>query len=178
MVSVAHRPKNRTPEPTGGRRGEAICISMVARLRYGCTIAGSPFPTMNTDNPETVSMDEPTRWAETVADDVFQPTVKVQLHWSDIEAAVEQGAVLPQHAHALWAGWAMPGSPTRVNQAAIESRESSFPAALSDPPYLEKLRQLRSQPLPEPAAAVPAWLAHVVTGCIGALIMFFLLAFF
>lgn len=133
---------------------------------------------MNTDNPETVSMDEPTRWAETIADDVFQPSVKVQLRWSDIETAVEQGAVQPQHAHALWAGWAMPGSPTRVNAEEAAGPESAFPATLSDPPYLEKLRQLRSQPLPEPAAAAPAWLTHVVAGCIGAVLMFLVLAFF
>lgn len=133
---------------------------------------------MNTDNPETVSMDEPTRWAETVADDVFQPSVRVQLRWSDVESAVEQGAVLPQHAHALWAGWAMPGSPTRVNQDAAGPGEAAAPTALSDPPYLEKLRQLRSQPLPEPAATPPAWLTHAVAGCIGAVLMFLLLAFF
>jgi len=133
---------------------------------------------MNTDNPETVSMDEPTRWAETVADDVFQPSVKVQLRWSDIESAVEQGAVAPRHAHALWAGWAMPGSPTRVNHVGPADRESSSPAVLSDPPYLEKLRQLRNQPLPEPAAAVPAWLTHVLAGCIGAVLTFLALAFF
>lgn len=134
---------------------------------------------MNTENPETVSMEEPTRWAETIADDVFQPSVKVQLRWSDVETAVEQGAILPQHAHVLWAGWAMPGSPTRVNQeATVENREATFPATLSDPPYLEKLRQLRSQPLPEPAAAAPAWLTHMVAGCIGAVVMFLLLAFF
>lgn len=133
---------------------------------------------MNTDNPETVSMEEPTRWAETVADDVFQPSVKVQLNWNDIEAAVEQGAVLPQHAHALWAGWAMPGSPTRVNHEAPAARAASLPATLSDPPYLEKLRQLRSHPLPEPAAVVPVWLTHLVAGCLGAVLMFLALAFF
>ncbi|MEZ5643676.1 MAG: hypothetical protein R3E94_01985 [Burkholderiaceae bacterium] len=132
---------------------------------------------MNTDNPETVSMDEPTRWAETVADDVFQPGVKVQLSWGDIETAVEQGAVAPQFAHALWAGWAMPGSPTRVEPPAAQ-QAAGFPSTLSDPPYLEKLRQLRNQPVPEPAAGVPVWLTHLVTGCIGAVLMFLALAFF
>ena len=32
--------KYRTVLLTQGRRGEAICASMVAGLRYGCTIAG------------------------------------------------------------------------------------------------------------------------------------------
>ncbi len=133
---------------------------------------------MKNDNPETVSMDEPTRWAETIADDVFLPTVRVQLSWSDLEAAVEQGAVLPQHAHALWAGWAMPGSSTRLRQESGQPPPTEFPATLSDPPYLEKLRELRAKPMPEPESAAPAWLTHVVAGCIGAVLMFLLLAFF
>lgn len=69
---------------------------------------------MTTDNPDTMPEAEDTRWLETYAEDVFLPSVRVQLGWRDVEAAVEQGAILPSEAHALWASWAMPGSPTRV----------------------------------------------------------------
>lgn len=69
---------------------------------------------MNNDNPDTISMEPPTRWEETHAEDVFLPSVRVQLGWRDIEAAVEAGAIVPSEAHALWAEWAMPGSRTRV----------------------------------------------------------------
>jgi len=69
---------------------------------------------MNIDNPDTISMEPPTRWEETHAEDVFLPSVRVQLGWRDIEAAVEAGAILPSEAHALWAHWAMPGSRTRL----------------------------------------------------------------
>lgn len=69
---------------------------------------------MNNDNPDTISMEPPTRWEETHAEDVFLPSVRVQLGWRDIEAAVEAGAILPSEAHALWAHWAMPGSRTRL----------------------------------------------------------------
>jgi hypothetical protein len=31
-----------------------------------------------------------------------------------VESAVESGAIVPKQAHALWAGWAAPGSETRV----------------------------------------------------------------
>ncbi|TNF61573.1 MAG: hypothetical protein EP306_06310 [Burkholderiales bacterium] len=131
---------------------------------------------MNNDNPDTVSMQENTRWVDTVAEDVFQAGVKVQLRWSDIEAAVERGAILPQHAHALWAGWAMPGSPTRIEHADGVHRQAS-PATLSDPPYLEKLRQSRGQPLHGPVADRPRrWLSHLAAACFGALLMFLGLA--
>jgi hypothetical protein len=69
---------------------------------------------MITDDPDTMPDAEDTRWLETHADDVFLPSVRVQLAWRDVEAAVERGAIVPSKAHALWASWAMPGSPTRV----------------------------------------------------------------
>ncbi len=69
---------------------------------------------MNTDNPDTVMMDEQTHWEATQMEDVFLPSVRVQLGWSDVENAVNQGAIVPAQAHALWASWALPGSPTRV----------------------------------------------------------------
>jgi hypothetical protein len=68
----------------------------------------------NNDNPDTMPTDEPTRWEITQTEDVFLPSVRVQLGWRDVEAAVESGAIQPAEAHALWASWASPGSPLRV----------------------------------------------------------------
>ncbi|WP_372661250.1 DUF2157 domain-containing protein [Hydrogenophaga sp.] len=69
---------------------------------------------MNTDNPDTIALGENTRWMETQSDDVFAPDVRVLLRWADVESAVENGAIVPAQAHALWASWAMPGSRTRA----------------------------------------------------------------
>ncbi len=69
---------------------------------------------MTQDNPDTLPLAEPTRWAETQLDDVFSPAVRVVLSWKDVEEAVEQGAVMPSMAHMLWAYWAAAGSPTRM----------------------------------------------------------------
>jgi hypothetical protein len=88
---------------------------------------------MKNDNSDTFPNAEDTRWQETVADDVFLPTVRVQLKWSDVEAAVAQGAIVPRQAHALWASWAMPGSDTRMSVSAPEepgSRDYVAPRAL------------------------------------------------
>lgn len=71
---------------------------------------------MHNDNPDTIAIEE-SQWHSTVVDDVFLPSVRVQLGWKDVEAAVESGAVVPQHAHALWAGWASPMSGLRVAAA-------------------------------------------------------------
>ncbi|AOW14359.1 hypothetical protein LPB72_03570 [Hydrogenophaga crassostreae] len=79
---------------------------------------------MKNDNPDTFPEAEQTRWQETVAEDVFLPTVRVQLNWSDVEAAVAQGAIVPQQAHALWAAWAMPGSETRLSASSPEASRS------------------------------------------------------
>jgi hypothetical protein len=67
------------------------------------------------DGPDTIALeeDEP-HWAETQADDVFDPAVRVTLAWRDLETAVERGAVVPAQAHALWAGWASQSGPHRV----------------------------------------------------------------
>ena len=81
--------------------------------------------TMNPDNPETLSMED-SHWDETQLEDVFIPSVRVQLGWSDVEAAVERGAIVPAAAHALWATWAAPGAPTRLRA------EASFAAAALD----------------------------------------------
>ena len=65
------------------------------------------------DNPDTFVMDEQSEWQSTQVDDVFLPSVQVLIRWSDVEAAVESGAVVPSEAHGLWAAWAAPGSPLR-----------------------------------------------------------------
>jgi hypothetical protein len=71
------------------------------------------------DGPDTISLEEEAApWASTELDDVFNPAVRVMLGWRDLETAVEQGAVVPSQAHALWAGWASQGSPQRVTQPA------------------------------------------------------------
>ena len=66
------------------------------------------------DNPDTMPSEEAPRWEATQAEDVFLPSVRVQIGWRDIEDAVEQGAIVPSAAHALWASWAAPGNPLRV----------------------------------------------------------------
>ena len=72
------------------------------------------------DNPDTFVMDEQSEWQSTQVDDVFLPSVQVLIRWSDVEAAVESGAVVPSEAHGLWAAWAAPGSPLRRVGAAVD----------------------------------------------------------
>ncbi len=94
---------------------------------------------MKSDNPGTHSMEE-NHWDETRVENVFLPSVKVQLSWNDVEAAVERGAIVPAAAHALWAAWAAPGASTRLRA------ESSFLAAALDsrPAELHRFRPARS----------------------------------
>lgn len=81
---------------------------------------------MHIDSPDTIAMEE-TQWQQTHVDDVFQPTVRVQLGWKDVEAAVEHGAVVPQKAHMLWAAWASPTSGLRVGgNGAVPAYESTL----------------------------------------------------
>ena len=72
------------------------------------------------DNPDTFVMDDQTEWEATQVDDVFLPTVQVQIGWREVEAAVERGAVVPAEAHGLWASWAAPGSPLRRGAGAVD----------------------------------------------------------
>jgi len=83
---------------------------------------------MNTDNPDTVMMDEQSHWEATQMEDVFLPSVRVQLGWADVENAVNQGAIVPAQAHALWASWALPGSPTRVGAGETRSERTDVEA--------------------------------------------------
>jgi len=77
---------------------------------------------MNKDNPDTVMMDEQAHWEATQMEDVFLPSVRVQLSWTDVENAVNQGAIVPAQAHALWASWALPGSATRLGAGDTRSQ--------------------------------------------------------
>lgn len=99
---------------------------------------------MNADNPDTIATAEETRWEETHAEDVFLPSVRVQLAWRDVEAAVEAGAIVPAAAHALWASWAAPGTPTRVGPdgprpeaplAPLDAARSQLPPGLAPGPH-------------------------------------------
>lgn len=72
----------------------------------------------NDTGPDTVQLkDDAAPWATTHTDDVFDPAVRVALGWHDVAMAVELGAVVPDHAHALWAGWAAQGGPHRLAAA-------------------------------------------------------------
>ena len=69
---------------------------------------------MKPSSPDTVPLVDSTQRPDTKLGDVFAPHVQVRLHWNDIEAAVQKGAIHPAEAHALWAEWADPGNPRRV----------------------------------------------------------------
>lgn len=86
---------------------------------------------MNTDHgPDTIQIDDdPTRWAATQVDDVFDPALRVSLGWHDVENAVERGAVLPAQAHALWAGWASQSSAQRMAAAPTAGHAAPKPVA-------------------------------------------------
>lgn len=99
---------------------------------------------MHKEASDTFPEAEQTRWQETVAEDVFLPSVRVQLNWSDVEAAVAQGAIVPQQAHALWANWAMPGSPTRLSGDGLNGQRNP---AFVESGTLESARV--SRPMPE-----------------------------
>ena len=95
---------------------------------------------MDKDGPATIQVDDdPSRWQATQVDDVFLPAVRVCLGWHDVEKAVELGAVVPAHAHALWAGWAAPGSPLRQS-AATQQKPIDFQPTVSDFPAVEDRR--------------------------------------
>jgi hypothetical protein len=127
---------------------------------------------MNPDTPETLSMED-SHWDETQLDDVFIPSVRVQLGWSDVEAAVGRGAIVPAAAHALWATWAAPGAATRLRA------EASFAAAALDsrPAELARFRAAGKAPragvvqkLCSPYGLVAAALVGGVIAILGVLI--------
>ncbi|WP_291010513.1 hypothetical protein [Hydrogenophaga sp.] len=112
------------------------------------------------DGPPTIQVDdEPAQWESTHVDDVFLPAVRVSLAWRDVEAAVEQGAVVPAQAHALWAAWAAPGSPTRQS---VPSGPvvTEFHSTIADLPMPEESRA----PAPSLAMRIGGPLAGAVVG--------------
>lgn len=127
---------------------------------------------MNKDNPDTISMDEDTHWEATQADDVFLPSVRVQLGWSDVEAAVERGAIVPRQAHALWASWAASGSSTR-----LEGPVQAVPAAAAVSPAraAEPLARAVTAAAARTGSALPSYLALLVACAVGAGVTFLVL---
>ncbi len=108
---------------------------------------------MHNDSPDTIAIEE-TQWQQTHVDDVFLPTVRVQLGWKDVEAAVERGAVVPQKAHVLWAGWASPTSGLRVGMNGIA------------PAYESTLVDESEDDLPDAAAPGPLQRYGLVLGLV------------
>ncbi len=86
------------------------------------------------DDPDTMPREEPPRWESTHTEDVFQPAVRVQLTWRDVQDAVEKGAIVSSEAHALWASWAAPGSPLRVKAPPPAPAVDTQPQALEHAP--------------------------------------------
>lgn len=119
---------------------------------------------MNTEASDTFPEAEQTRWQETLAEDVFLPSVRVQLNWRDVEAAVAQGAIVPQQAHALWANWAMPGSETRLSASASDVPRTS------DHETPSTLESNWSDRRPMPEIERPSRLPLVVGFVMGALV--------
>lgn len=134
---------------------------------------------MSQDNPDTIMIQDSSHWESTQVEDVFLPSVRVQLAWIDIEEAVANGAVVPAEAHSLWATWAMPGAPTRVSNLVVSSAPVGAPlpggpAAASrvngqdgTPPLAQPGEQA---PRPRARAEVIGWLvgglvAGLVLGC-------------
>jgi hypothetical protein len=125
------------------------------------------------DSQDTVAMEDATQWAATQVDDVFLPTVRVKLGWADVEAGVESGAILPQQAHALWAGWAAPGSDTRV--------KSPVDVTVTEPGPVEA-PWVPERPVPRPSAraangngqggGLPSWVGLVLAFVLGAVVSY------
>jgi hypothetical protein len=133
----------------------------------GAALFEEGIQTMNTEASDTFPEAEQTRWQETLAEDVFLPSVRVQLNWRDVEAAVAQGAIVPQQAHALWANWAMPGSETRLSSSAA----SDVPRA-SDLETPSTLESNWSDRRPMPEIERPSRLPVVVGFVMGCLVTF------
>ena len=123
---------------------------------------------MNKDNPDTFVMEEQSEWEATQVDDVFLPSVQVQLSWSDVEAAVARGAIVPTQAHALWAAWAAPGSPLRRGAGVAER---AFQPTQDEAPWMaEKLDDLE----PSGGGQLKLALVVVLAAAVGAGLMYLL----
>lgn len=119
---------------------------------------------MNKDNPDTISMQE-SQWQATHLDDVFLPAVRVQLGWREVEAAVTQGAIVPQHAHALWAAWASPTSGLRVGASGVAP---AFAPTLTEPHWDESPPPPDEADAPQKGGLLKGLLVGVVLGAAGA----------
>ena len=64
---------------------------------------------MNKDNPETMTLDEPTVWQETTLHGESADARTVQVGRADLEAAVHGGVITTRQAMALWLRWSDPG---------------------------------------------------------------------
>ncbi|MFP8777114.1 hypothetical protein [Hydrogenophaga sp. RWCD_12] len=119
---------------------------------------------MNKDNPDTFVMEDTSEWEATQVDDVFLPSVQVLIRWSDVEAAVARGAVVPTEAHGLWASWAAPGSSLRRMGQTIEQ-----PFQSTQPPDSE-MDDL--PPLPPPGGGIKQVVMLLIGVVVGAALMF------
>ena len=127
---------------------------------------------MNKEASDTFPEGEQTRWQETLAEDVFLPSVRVQLSWRDVEAAVAQGAIVPQQAHALWANWAMPGSETRLSSSASEApREDAFDTPSSLESHWSDRRPMPEIERPSRLPLVVGFVIGVVVTLVGAVLL-------
>lgn len=64
---------------------------------------------MNKDNPETMTLDEPTVWQETALHGESADARTVRVGRADLEAAVHGGVINTRQAKALWMRWSDPG---------------------------------------------------------------------
>lgn len=119
---------------------------------------------MNKDNPDTFVMEDQSEWEATQVDDVFLPSVQVLIRWSDVEAAVARGAIVPAEAHGLWASWAAPGSALRRMGQIVEQ-----PFQSTQPPDSE-MDDL--PPLPPPAGGIKQVVMLLIGVVVGAALMF------
>lgn len=119
---------------------------------------------MTKDNPDTFVMEDQSEWESTQVDDVFLPSVQVLIRWSDVEAAVARGAIVPAEAHGLWASWAAPGSSLRRMGQIVEQ-----PFQSTQPPDSE-MDDL--PPLPPPAGGMKQVVMLLVGVVVGAALMF------
>lgn len=119
---------------------------------------------MNKDNPDTFVMEDQSEWEATQVDDVFLPSVQVLIRWSDVEAAVARGAIVPAEAHGLWASWAAPGSSLRRMGQIVEQ-----PFQSTQPPDSE-MEDL--PPLPPSAGGIKQVVMLLIGVVVGAALMF------
>lgn len=116
---------------------------------------------MNKDSPDTFVMEDASEWEATQVDDVFLPSVQVQLGWREVEAAVARGAIVPTQAHALWAAWAAPGSPLRRG---VGSVERAYQSTQAEPAWMEERAERDGSPGGARLMAFAALLAGIAIG--------------